>query len=161
MSRWRLAAISAVIVLWVSVEITAWVGGRQNLRWYKGNTHTHTTESDGDTPPEEVALWYRDHGYNFLVLSDHNVLTDPTLLDDHVLIRFKQISGAPFLRDVARDKIEDVVASRFRGDSRFVRLLSDHLAAMTDTFAVAEHARLTEIGAVPIPSAEQLRREQS
>jgi len=86
---------------------------------------------------------------------------DPTLLDDHVLIRFKQISGAPFLRDVPRENVEDVVAARFRGDSRFVRLLSDHLAAMTDTFAVAEHARLTEIGAVPIPSAEQLRREQS
>jgi hypothetical protein len=49
-------------------------------RWYLGNTHTHTTESDGDTPPAEVTQWYRDHGYHFLVLSDHNTLTDPGTL---------------------------------------------------------------------------------
>jgi len=49
-------------------------------RWYLGNTHTHTTESDGDTPPAEVVEWYRSHGYNFLVLSDHNTLTDPATL---------------------------------------------------------------------------------
>ena len=43
--------------------------------WYKGNIHTHTTESDGDAEPEFVAAWYKDHGYDFLVLSDHNHLT--------------------------------------------------------------------------------------
>jgi hypothetical protein len=48
------------------------VGGR----WYKGNTHTHTLNSDGDSTPDDVAKWYREHGYRFLVLSDHNVLTN-------------------------------------------------------------------------------------
>ena len=43
--------------------------------WYKGNTHTHTLNSDGDSTPDDVAKWYREHGYRFLVLSDHNVLT--------------------------------------------------------------------------------------
>ena len=43
--------------------------------WYKGNIHTHTTESDGDATPEEVVKWYRRHEYDFLVLSDHNHLT--------------------------------------------------------------------------------------
>ena len=47
-------------------------------RWYKGNTHTHTTESDGDSTPDVVTRWYREHGYQFLVLSDHNVLTRST-----------------------------------------------------------------------------------
>src|SRR5262245_21724371 len=47
-----------------------------NLRWYKGNTHTHTINSDGDSTPDEVVRWYREHGYNFLVLSDHNYLTE-------------------------------------------------------------------------------------
>ncbi len=46
-------------------------------RWYKGNTHTHTLNSDGDSAPDEVARWYREHGYQFLVLSDHNFLTNP------------------------------------------------------------------------------------
>uniref|UniRef100_UPI0035629AE7 PHP domain-containing protein n=1 Tax=Gemmatimonas sp. TaxID=1962908 RepID=UPI0035629AE7 len=41
--------------------------------WLKGNTHTHTTNSDGDTAPEEVARWYKNRKYDFLVLSDHNV----------------------------------------------------------------------------------------
>jgi predicted metal-dependent phosphoesterase TrpH len=48
----------------------------QALRWYKGNTHTHTINSDGDSTPDEVVRWYRERGYNFLVLSDHNYLTE-------------------------------------------------------------------------------------
>ena len=44
-------------------------------RWFKGNTHTHTLNSDGDTAPDEVVRWYREHGYHFLVLTDHNFLT--------------------------------------------------------------------------------------
>ena len=45
-------------------------------RWYKGNLHTHTLNSDGDSTPLEVATWYREHGYQFLVLTDHNFITD-------------------------------------------------------------------------------------
>jgi predicted metal-dependent phosphoesterase TrpH len=48
----------------------------QEKRWYKGNTHTHTINSDGDSTPDEVVRWYREHDYNFLVLSDHNYLTE-------------------------------------------------------------------------------------
>ena len=47
---------------------------RASWRWYKGQTHTHTLESDGDSTPEEVTRWYQERGYQFLVLSDHNVL---------------------------------------------------------------------------------------
>ena len=43
--------------------------------WYKGNIHTHTTESDGDASPEHVSGWYGEHGYDFLALTDHNHLT--------------------------------------------------------------------------------------
>src|SRR5689334_3500629 len=44
-------------------------------RWIKGNLHTHTLNSDGDSTPDEVVRWYREHGYDFLVLTDHNFLT--------------------------------------------------------------------------------------
>ncbi len=44
------------------------------LHWYKGNTHTHTLWSDGNEFPEMVVDWYQKHGYQFLALSDHNVL---------------------------------------------------------------------------------------
>jgi predicted metal-dependent phosphoesterase TrpH len=44
-------------------------------RWFKGNLHTHTLNSDGDSAPLDVAQWYKQNGYQFLVLSDHNVFT--------------------------------------------------------------------------------------
>lgn len=45
--------------------------GRQ---WYRGNLHTHSLWSDGDDYLEMIALWYRDHDYDFLSFTDHNVL---------------------------------------------------------------------------------------
>ncbi len=53
----------------------------QEFHWYKGNTHTHTTNSDGDELPRRVVRWYLDHEYNFLVISDHDYITDITYLD--------------------------------------------------------------------------------
>jgi hypothetical protein len=42
--------------------------------WWRGNMHTHTFWSDGDDFPETVGKWYKDHGYQFVVYTDHNVL---------------------------------------------------------------------------------------
>jgi dGTPase len=88
-------------------------------------------------------------------------LADPRMLDDHVLFRFKEIAGVRYLRDLPRDAVEAELARAYRRDGRFVRILGDHVASMTEVYALAEHARLLEMGAVPIPSAEQLRREES
>lgn len=44
--------------------------------WYKGNLHTHTTDSDGECSPEEVVRRYKAHGYDFLAISDHHLYTD-------------------------------------------------------------------------------------
>ena len=43
-------------------------------RWFKGNLHTHSLWSDGDDYPEMIVDWYARRGYQFLALSDHNVL---------------------------------------------------------------------------------------
>ena len=40
-------------------------------RFFKGNLHTHSTNSDGDFPPAEVIDRYCAEGYDFLTLSDH------------------------------------------------------------------------------------------
>lgn len=45
-------------------------------KFWKGNLHTHTLWSDGDDYPEMVADWYKRHGYDFLSITDHNVLSD-------------------------------------------------------------------------------------
>lgn len=44
--------------------------------WFKGNLHTHTLNSDGDSTPDDVVRWYREHYYNFVTLTDHNYLTN-------------------------------------------------------------------------------------
>lgn len=53
-------------------------------RWYRGNLHTHTTESDGDSSPADVVRWYGEHGYDFLVITDHNKVT--AVHDDKLLV---------------------------------------------------------------------------
>lgn len=42
-----------------------------NLKFFKGNTHAHSTNSDGDRTPEEVMQIYQSRGYDFLALTDH------------------------------------------------------------------------------------------
>lgn len=47
-----------------------------DLQWYRGNMHTHSHWSDGNDYLESIALWYKQHGYDFLVFTDHNVLAN-------------------------------------------------------------------------------------
>jgi hypothetical protein len=49
-------------------------------RWFRGNTHAHTLNSDGDSPPDAVARWYRTHGYQFTFITDHEYNTDADAL---------------------------------------------------------------------------------
>ncbi len=69
--------------------------------WYKGNTHVHTVLcGHADSTPEVVAQWYHDHGYNFLILSEHNKYIDPSTVkltgeirDDFLLIPGEEVTG--------------------------------------------------------------------
>lgn len=40
-------------------------------RFWRGNLHTHSTNSDGLLSPADTVAWYRDNGYDFVALSDH------------------------------------------------------------------------------------------
>lgn len=51
------------------------------LYWFKGNTHAHAKIrlgewTHGDATPEQVVRWYREHGYHFLSITDHNIWSD-------------------------------------------------------------------------------------
>jgi len=88
----RSAAFGAVVLSAAAVVAMAGAGSRlaflsataeaaqaapaAPMQWYKGNTHTHTINNGGDSTPDEVVSWYRTHGYQFLVLTDHNFLTN-------------------------------------------------------------------------------------
>jgi hypothetical protein len=50
---------------------------RDPAGFLKGQLHAHSNGSgDSDTPPGEVAAWYAARGYDFIVLTDHNRVTD-------------------------------------------------------------------------------------
>lgn len=70
-AAFALGVTSALIVAAIAASPVEQAGPR----WFKGNTHTHTLNSDGDSTPDDVVKWYREHGYHFLVLTDHNFLT--------------------------------------------------------------------------------------
>ncbi len=67
-------------------------------RWVKGNTHAHTNRSDGNEYPHRVARWYQDHGYQFLFITDHDMVTPTAPLDadgsadDFIIIPGEEIS---------------------------------------------------------------------
>ncbi len=44
-------------------------------KWFKGNTHLHTSQSDGGLTLEEAAQLYRRHNYDFFVVTDHGRIT--------------------------------------------------------------------------------------
>src|SRR5882724_4218351 len=72
--------LAICLAVWTIVSVRP--PGRQTAsHWYRGNTHTHTLNSDGDSPPDSVARWYRDHGYAFLFITDHEKITDPAPLN--------------------------------------------------------------------------------
>ncbi len=49
---------------------------KSEKKWYKGNLHTHSCWSDGDEYPEMIMDWYKSHDYDFVALSDHNILAE-------------------------------------------------------------------------------------
>jgi predicted metal-dependent phosphoesterase TrpH len=53
------------------------------LNWYRGNLHTHTINSDGDSSPWDLVAWYKRNGYQFLAITDHNTFTDPAPFDSN------------------------------------------------------------------------------
>ncbi|HZT58759.1 MAG TPA: CehA/McbA family metallohydrolase [Pyrinomonadaceae bacterium] len=54
--------------------------------WYRGNTHSHTTNSDGDGSPFDVASRYKALGYNFVFITDHNKFTDISTINSQLAV---------------------------------------------------------------------------
>ena len=95
----------------------------EEARWWKGNTHTHSLWSDGDDFPEMIARFYRERGYAFLVLSDHNGLSrgERWVKVDAVEARRKG-QGTPVLEKYLAAFGPEWVQFRGEGPQREVRL---------------------------------------
>ena len=91
--------------------------GEPTARWWKGNLHTHSLWSDGDQFPEMIAAWYRDRDYNFLALTDHNVLSEGARWmskqaivkrsDDGIVDRYIEAYGAAWVEQRENPKTGD------------------------------------------------------
>ncbi|MBI5876231.1 MAG: CehA/McbA family metallohydrolase [Chloroflexi bacterium] len=127
------------------------------MLWLKGNIHTHTSLSDGDALPAEAIAWYADNGFDFLSITDHNMLTvaesdrlvlipgtEITLMDEGkpVHVNALGIHTMPALpgwqHDIARTLQAAVHAARAAGGLPMINHPNFHWA-----FGEAEMARVT------------------
>ncbi len=67
---------------------------------------------------------------------------DPLQLDDYVLLRYRTMVGSTYLRDLTGDRVAGEVGTRYHGNPSFARLIADHIAGMSDSFALKEYERL-------------------
>jgi hypothetical protein len=88
--------------------------------WYRGNLHTHSLWSDGNNYPEIIAEWYKERGYNFLGLTEHNLMqdTEKWVAISPGAIKRKEIFGN-YLSKYGEEWLD---AKRFDNDSIRVRL---------------------------------------
>ena len=60
------------------------LGGKKNF--YRGNMHCHSNLSDGKFTPEELKRIYKEKGYSFLAITDHEFFVNHSDLDDENFI---------------------------------------------------------------------------
>ena len=88
--------------------------------WYRGNTHVHTKLcGHADSHPDVVAKWYLDNGYNFLILSEHNIFIDPKTVNlpkerrkDFILVPGQEVTGKKVIHTTAMN-IKKLVPWKF------------------------------------------------
>lgn len=76
--------------------------------WLKGNLHCHTTVSDGALTPEETCKGYRNHGYDFLSMTDHNVFVPHCEVPQEELVL---LTGVEHDLEYSRNKCTHVVGT--------------------------------------------------
>ncbi len=101
--------------------------------WYMGNTHAHTKIcGHADSSPDVVTKWYHDHGYNFLILSEHNHFIDPDTVqlppnkrDDFILIPGEEVTGSKKIHTTAMN-IEHIVSWDFNHEQKAM-IIQNHV----------------------------------
>ena len=70
----------------------------------------------------------------------------PLNLPTYVLLRAREELGFPYLREVAFGRVAEEVRGRYHTSPGFVRLVTDHLAGMSDRYALEEYRSLEQPG---------------
>lgn len=92
--------------------------------WYRGNTHTHSLWSDGNDFPEMITEWYLRNDYDFMALSDHNILanSEKWMALDSIQKRQKAEGPSAMEKYKARYAGTDWIETRDNKGSNEVRL---------------------------------------
>ena len=93
----------------------------EKANWYKGNLHTHSFWSDGNDFPDMIVKWYADRDYNFLALTDHNILSDDPerWLEEATILKR---GGEKIVEDYFAEFTGDWIEAKGEGDERQYRL---------------------------------------
>lgn len=67
---------------------------------------------------------------------------NPRQLDSYVLLRFKEMEGITYLRDLPIKKLDAEIKRHYQKSLRFIRLICDHIAGMSDKYALREYEKL-------------------
>jgi hypothetical protein len=105
----RTAVLAAAVVISMLLHAENNHQESSTLHWYRGNTHTHTSASpgsDANASPEYVANWYKAHGYQFVVITDHEHFTDATKVPAVEEGKFLVMQGQEVTQMVADPGIE-------------------------------------------------------
>ncbi|MCF6314599.1 MAG: hypothetical protein L3J39_19280 [Verrucomicrobiales bacterium] len=116
----KLITLSSLLLAIIS--LTPSIASGQN--WYRGNTHTHSLWSDGNDFPEMISEWYLKNGYDFMALSDHNILADSEkwVSLDYILKRQKGDGTGAMEKYLARYAGTDWIETRDHKGKKEVRL---------------------------------------
>jgi hypothetical protein len=126
------------------------VSTTETIPWWKGNLHTHSLWSDGDDFPEMSVDWYKSHGYQFLALSDHNVLAEgekTVEVPPEVLEAYRTRFGADWVGAFEGAKVKLKTLAEYRGlfeeEGRFLLIQSEEITDRLEDKSV--HVNATNV----------------
>lgn len=121
----RIFAISAFVLICLMVHPSI---AQSNKQWYRGSMHTHSFWEGGRDFPENIAKWYKDSGYNFVVFTEHDVIQEgmkwvPLPESHSSIIKYQNNFGKEWVEMVCDESIRSSDLPRFIiGDQPYVRV---------------------------------------
>ena len=126
------------VVLSVTIPVSA--------EWYKGAMHVHSLRSDGDAAPEVPVSWYKEHGWNFVVVTEHNqmqvgerfrpIKSDEAPTPEHVAA-LREKFGQEWVEVDEKDGVQrlrlktfEEVKTRFDEDGKFLMIHGEEITTI-------------------------------
>jgi hypothetical protein len=137
---------TAISIPAITVAALFFASCQSQPRWYKGNLHTHTLWSDGNHFPEMVVDWYASRDYDFLALTEHNIVADHDkwMANDLVVRRGGRRALADYRKRFGTDWVEqrevdgklevrlkrlDEVRTRFEDHDSFLLIAAEEITS--------------------------------